>query len=129
MRHEQHLLSEVESARVIDEINAWCRRTGTNYNKLITAARVNTSLRYCVLFRGCKMREDTAARLRGAMSANPRGIEKGEHRSRVRANAVRLATRQQDERSRLTRPVDRSPCPYCETRRDLGCRHFPKPDV
>jgi len=123
MRHEQHLLSEAESARVIDEVNAWCRRTGTNYLKLVTAARVAPSTRSAVRHRRRKLTIYTAAKLRGAMAANPNGISKGEHKarlSRARAEAVRTIV--------LPPRVDSRTCDLCGARRAVGCRHHPGPD-
>lgn len=40
MRHEAFLMSETESLEIISQVDRWCRRTGSSYNKLITAARV-----------------------------------------------------------------------------------------
>lgn len=108
MRHEHLLLSEDESRKVIDEVNAWCRRTGTNYNKLVTAARVNASTRGWVRTGRSRLSHITAAKLREAMRANPHGISKREHKARL-ANM----------RARFTRPpappppVDRTPCWKC----------------
>ena len=123
MRHEQHLLSEVESARVIDELNAWCRRTGTNYNKLVIAARVAVSTRSAVRRRRRKLTIETATRLRVAMSEHPNGISKGEHKarlSRARAEAVKTIA--------LPPRVDSRTCDLCGARRAVGCRHHPRPD-
>ncbi|ALJ15347.1 hypothetical protein ATM17_21510 [Sphingopyxis macrogoltabida] len=130
MRHEQHLLSEAESRQVIDDVDAWLRRTGTNYNRLITAARVNASTRHCVRIKHRRLTIDTAHRLRDAMQAHPRGIGKGEHKARVRAAAAEQLERQRAKRRRdfpaLPITVDRSPCPRCGVRRDLGCDHYPR---
>lgn len=127
MRYD--LLSEDESRRVIEEVNAWCRRTGTNYNKLVTAARVNESTRYYVRTRRRRLTNDTAAKLRTAMRANPQGISKGEHKARVRAASAEKLERQRTIRLRdFPAPTvpDRTPCPRCGVRRDVGCTHWPK---
>lgn len=124
MRHEQHLLSEAESALVIDEVNGWCRRTGTNYLKLVTAARVAPSTRSAVRRRRRKLTIQTAAKLRGAMAAHPNGISKGEHKarlSRARAEAVKTIA--------LPPRVDNATCDRCGARRAVGCRHYPVADV
>lgn len=123
MRHEQHLLSEVESLRVIDEINAWIRRTGTNYLRLTTAAGVAPSTRSAVRHRRRKLTIETAKRLRAAMEAHPNGISKGEHKvrlSRARLAAIKIPA--------LPPRVDSRTCDLCGARRAVGCRHHPRPD-
>ncbi len=119
MRLEHHLiLSEAESQKVIDEVNAWCRRTGTNYNKLVIAARVNPSTRGWVRRGRSRLTIATAAKLREAMRANPNGISKGEHKTRL-ANF----------RAMYVPPppppalIDRSPCWKCGVPMD---RHGPR---
>lgn len=130
MRHEEQLLTDVESQAVIEEINAWCRRTGTNYNKLVTAARVAPSTRSDVRNRGRRLTIQTAMKLRTAMRANRKGIVLGEHKARVRRIAQESLDRQ---RAKLKRDfpatplkVDRTPCPRCGVRRDVGCVHHAK---
>lgn len=114
MRHDHLLLTDEDSRRVIDEVNAWCRRTGTNYNKLVTAARVNPSTRGWVRNGRSRLTIATAAKLREAMRANPRGIEKGEHKTRL-ANYRAMFTAPPPPPP----PIDRSPCIKCGTRMDL----------
>lgn len=130
MRGDNSLLSNDESSRVIDEVNAWCRRTGSNYNKLVTAARVNESTRYCVMMRGRRLTTKTAIRLRSAMHAHPFGITKTEHKVRVRAVSAEKLERQRSKRRRdfpaQPVPVDRTPCGKCGVRRDVGCSHHPR---
>lgn len=118
MRHEHLLLSEGESLAVIEEVNAWCRRTGTNYNKLVTAARVAVSTRSAVRKRRRRLMRETAARLVATMSANPQGISKREHKGRLSAARAAFVPP-----APLVR-VDRSPCPKCGARRDIGCEHW-----
>ena len=108
MRHDHLLLSEEESRRVIDEVNGWCRRTGTNYNKLVTAARVNPSTRGWVRSGRSRLTFTTAAKLREAMRANPHGISKGEHKTRLANYRARVAPPPP-----APPPVDRSPCWKC----------------
>jgi hypothetical protein len=127
MRHEQLLLSEADSRAVIDEVNAWCRRTGTNYNKLVTAARVAPCIRSVVRHRGGRMTIATARKFRDAMEAHRYGISKGDHKTRVLVRAGEAVSRQR-ARHRVAFPaeplrVDRSPCPRCGARRDIGCVH------
>lgn len=108
-------LSPADSRKLIEEINRWCRRTGTSYNKLVTAARVRPSLRSRVLTKGMCVSVRVAEKLRRAMREHRAGISRAEHR----------------ERTRLPPPsppielprVDREPCPYCGVRADVGCRH------
>lgn len=113
MRHEHLLLTEDESRKVIEEVNSWCRRTGTNYNKLVTAARVNPSTRGWVRNGRSRLSIMTAAKLHEAMRANPRGIAKGEHKTRL-ANYRAMFTPPPP----IPQPVDRSPCIKCGTRLD-----------
>lgn len=125
-----HLLTEADSRKVIDEINAWCRRTGSNYNRLVTAARVAPSTRSAVRSRQRRLTIETATRLRTAMKANPHGIGKGEHKARVRSQARDALDRQRAKRQAdfpaVRIAVDRSPCERCGARRDLGCSHYPR---
>lgn len=127
MRHEQHLLSQADSIGVIDEINLWIRRTGTNYNRLITAAGVAPSTRSAVRIRQRRLTIDTADKLRAAMSAHPQGIARGEHKVRVRLAAQQTLDRQRAKHCRdypAAATVDRTPCPRCGIRRDVGCVHI-----
>lgn len=130
MRHEAFLLTRDQSLALIAEVDSWCRRTGSNYNKLVTAARVNASIRSYVRHHGGRLTFETASRLRNAIEANPRGIDKAKHKLNVRLIATQRLTVQ---RARFQRNfpaavtpqiVDRSPCPKCGTRRDIGCKHF-----
>lgn len=118
LRHEHFLLSEADSRRVIGEVDAWCRRTGTNYNKLVTAARVAVSTRSAVRQRQRRLTIETASRLRTTMAAHPQGIGKAEHKARL--SQARQAFRPVE----MPQRVDRSPCPNCGTRRDVGCVHW-----
>jgi hypothetical protein len=52
MRYEGMLLTLAESHALIEEMNTWCRRTGTNYNKLVGLARVSATMRSSVKARG-----------------------------------------------------------------------------
>lgn len=127
MRHEQHLLTQAESIGVIDEVNSWIRRTGTNYLRLTTAAGVAPSTRSAVRMRQRRLTIDTADKLRAAMHAHPHGIARGEHKARVRLSAQQTLERQRD-RHRRDFPadvptIDRTPCPRCGIRRDVGCVH------
>lgn len=129
MRHERLLLTIDESLDVITEINSWCRRTGTNYNRFVTAAGVRPSLRSSVR-RGTRLTITTVEIIRKTMRDNPRGIDRDEHKRRVKCRATEQLRRQQ-QRDRIIHPampirVDRSPCPRCGTRKDHGCEHFPK---
>ena len=127
MRHEQHLLTQAESIGVIDEVNSWIRRTGTNYLRLITAAGVAPSTRSAVRIRQRRLTIHTADKLRAAMTAHPHGIARGEHKARVRLAAQTTLERQRAKQTRdfpaAAVVVDRTPCPRCGIRRDLGCVH------
>ena len=127
MRHEHLLLNDADSQAVIEEVNAWCRRTGTNYNKLVTAARVNPTTRSGVRNRGKRLAVSTAQKLRMAMAAYPNGIDKGSHKARVRRSATEYLDSQRARQARnypaIVR-VDRSECKTCGARRDIGCEHW-----
>jgi len=118
MRHEHLLLSESESRAVIAEVDSWCRRTGSNYNRLVTAARVAVSTRSAVKHRNRRLTLETASRLRSTMSGNPHGIGKHEHKARL------LRVREAFVPPPPLIRVDRSPCPKCGARRDFGCEHW-----
>jgi|GEM_PF-6336457 len=118
MRHEHLLMSETESAKVIDKVDAWCRRTGTNYNKLVIAARVAVSTRSAVRRRRRRLTLETANRLLRTMQGYPQGITKGEHK--LRLSTARLVVHVAE----LPPRVDRTPCGYCGARRDIGCVHW-----
>jgi hypothetical protein len=128
MRFEGMLLTEIESRAVIAEVNAWCRRTGTNYNKLVTAAGVNVSTRSSVMHRNRRLTTMTADRLRATMRKHKHGISKGEHRERT-TQAEIAAYERQSRKARREFPqadlprVDRTPCSRCGVRADIGCEH------
>lgn len=127
MRHGP-CLSEADSVRLIEDINRWCRRTGTNYNKLVVAARVGPSLRSMVLKQGRRVSVRTAKKLHAAMRKNPAGISLVQHKLRMAA-AERGYYERSEERKLIandeleSRRVNREPCPYCGIRADIGCRH------
>ncbi|PQM29413.1 hypothetical protein CVO77_00295 [Sphingopyxis lindanitolerans] len=127
MRYGQDLLGQTESRVVIDEVNSWIRRTGTNYNRLVTAAGVAPSTRSAVRTRQRRLTIDTADKLRAAMAAYPHGIERGEHKARVRQAARQALDRQRAKQSRdyPAALVDSSLCVKCGARRVLGCEHHP----
>lgn len=130
MRHEKFLLTHLESASLIAEVNRWIRRTGTNYNRLITAANVAPSVRSAVKHRKRRLTIQVADRLRRAMRLHPDGIPRGEHKRRVERRG-RERLRRQQQRRRITFAavrVDRTPCSRCGARRDIGCKHWKKID-
>lgn len=130
MRHEQFLLSDMESEQLIRAVQSYLRKTKTNYNRLVTAAGVNPSVRTDVKKRGKRLTMKTAEKLRAAMRQNPNGIPKEQHkqtvirRTRERLTRVKRKT-QQAYPAQLVR-VDRTPCFKCGIRKDIGCEHFPK---
>lgn len=117
-RFRDALLSEQESRTVIDDVTAWCRRTGTNYNKLVTAARVAPSTRSLVRRQKRRLTLETANRLRSTMLRYPQGISKAEHKSRLEQRRTAVTVERIPPRI-----VDRTPCPRCGVRADIGCRH------
>lgn len=117
MRFAGMLLTEDESRELIGEVNDWCRRTGTNYNRLVTAAKVAVSTRSAVRHRSRRVTMMVAARLRAAMRDNPHGITREAHKARLRRPALAQAV------VTYLQPVDRTPCSRCGIRADVGCRH------
>lgn len=82
MRYEGCLLTIEDSRRLIDDVDRWCRRTGTNYNKLVVVARVGVTTRHKVRIKGQRVTFAVAARLRNAMLDYPRGISRDEYRKK-----------------------------------------------
>lgn len=127
MRHERFLLSSMESEQLIRAVQSYLHNTGTNYNRLVTAAGVNPSVRTDVKKRGKRLTMKTADKLRAAMRQNPNGIPKDQHkrtvirRTRERINRVKQKTQQAYPAQPLR--VDRTPCPRCGVRKDIGCKH------
>ena len=121
MRYDGCLLTETESRSLIDEVDAWCRRTGTNYNKLVIAAGVAVTIRHKVRIKGQRVTFRVAGKLRQAMLDHGRGITRQEHRARLsRISTIPLRMSSEEIESRR---VDRTPCGYCGARADVGCRH------
>ena len=81
MRYEGCLLTEDQSRALIDDVDLWCRRTGTNYNKLVIAAGVGVTTRHKVRMKGQRITLKVAARLRDAMRKHGSGISREEYRS------------------------------------------------
>lgn len=129
MRHEHHLLTLAESQKVIDAVDAWIARTGCNYLKLMTAAGVNPSTR-CLVRRGRRrLTTMTAARIRAAIKAHPKGISRADHKLAVAAAMQGRVDREKAKRASEPRPehVDSNvECPLCGTLRRDGCSHWPK---
>ena len=111
---EADLVSEQRALEIIAELDRWCRRTGTTYNRFVTAARVPPSTRSKIRQGRLRLTIKLANRITATMADNPRGIRKGESAHVVipRHTPVRLT-------------VDRSPCPRCGVRGDIGCKHRP----
>lgn len=130
MRHEEFLLSHDESRQLVRAVNAYLDRTGTNYNRLVTAAAVNPSIRSDVTTRDKRLTIHTADKIRSAMKQNPTGIPKEQHkrtiirRTKERINRVKQKTREGYPAQPVR--VDRTPCFKCGVRKDIGCEHFPK---
>jgi len=130
MRHEHRLLSHAKTVKLIEDIGAWCKRTGTNYSKLMFAARVTVSTRSAVRLRRRRLTIETADKLRGAMADFPNGITKAQHK------ANRLASdheRWERQRAKLVRDGEpeivgdaNAECPLCGARRSQGCSHWAK---
>ena len=117
-RYRGVLLTEAESMAIVEEINRWCRKTGTNYNKLVIAAGVGPSVRSDVCLRKRRLTIIVAQRVRSVITRYPQGITKAEHKSRLRRMNQPLPREEIESRR-----VNREPCPKCGTRADIGCRH------
>lgn len=76
------LLTEAKSLALVEEIEQWCERTGTNYNKLVVAAGVRPSIRHMIRVKGKRVTPNVAARLRRAMRDYPEGISREEYRGK-----------------------------------------------
>lgn len=121
MRYEGCLLTEAESRLLIDDIDSWCRRTNTNYNKIVIAAGVAVTIRHKVRVKGQRVTFAVANKLRKAMEDNPNGIGKVEHKARLAGMStvpVHLTSIQIEARR-----LNREPCSWCGTRADIGCKH------
>jgi hypothetical protein len=81
MRYDGCLLTEAESRSLIDEVDRWCHRTGTNYNKLVVAAGVGATTRHKVRIKGQRITMAVAAKLRQAMRQNRNGISREDYRA------------------------------------------------
>lgn len=79
MRYEGCLLTVEQSRALIDEMDRWCRRTGTNYNKLVVVARVGVTTRHKVRLKGQRVTFEVADRLRGTMKRYRFGISRDEY--------------------------------------------------
>ena len=128
MRFKGCLLTRAESLELMDKVDTWCRKTATNYNRLVTAAGVNVSIRHHVRKKDRRLTRATATLLRKAMRENPGGIAWQDHKARVAGQRRELRA----EISRQVRAeviqmnvqrVDRTPCPRCGVRADVGCKH------
>ncbi|MES2782939.1 MAG: hypothetical protein V4657_09090 [Pseudomonadota bacterium] len=73
-------LSVEDSKALIDEVDRWCRRTGTNYNKLVVTAGVGVTTRHKVRMKGQAVSVVVAARLRHTMHKNRHGITKKKYK-------------------------------------------------
>lgn len=110
------LLDAADSAALINKIDAWCDRTGTNYNRLVIAAKVGVSTRSNVRTKGQRISLKVAARLEDAMSDNPKGISREEHTDRLRAEVVIFPNAVEQQR------IESAICPRCGSR-DYECGH------
>ena len=118
-------LSLSASVALMNEVDEWCRRTQTNYNKLVTAADVGCTTRHKVRAKGQCISVTVADRLRSAMSQFPSGIPKDRHKRRLASirkthalPSVKIAAVNLESRR-----VNREPCSRCGIRADIGCRH------
>ena len=120
------VLSYQDSLALLVEVDQWCERTGTNYNRLIVAAEVGVSTRSLVRNQGKCMSLRVAGRLRYAMKKYRRGISREQHRERIAAaQEVRV-----EDVGGAAEPlrVSRDPCPRCGARGDVDCGHGPVRD-
>jgi hypothetical protein len=122
VRYEGCLLTVEESATLIDEVDRWCRRTGTNYNRLVVVAGVGVTTRHKVRLKGQRITLKVANRLRVAMMNNRFGISKEKYRT-VPKPWRREPVREMQERVEIEmRRVVRDICPRCgSVRYDYVC--------
>lgn len=114
---DDDLLTHDQAKKLLVDMERWCRRTGTNYFRLVTAARVPPNTRAAIRQRKRRITIKLANQIKTAMRKNPNGISKESHL-----------------RNRLAPPpppppapivIDRTPCPFCGIRADIGCKHQP----
>lgn len=101
---------------LLSDIRAYADRTGTPVS-VIGRAAVNDNGLFSRLTRGCTPMPATERRVRQLLAQHPQGL-------------VTKPGRKCGERVEATIPVearpaavDRTPCPSCGTRGDLGCKH------
>lgn len=123
MRFSRCLLSEGESQALIDDVDRWCRRTGTNYNRLVIAARVAVTIRHKVRVKRQRVTIPVATRLRLAMAQKPHGITREEHKLQPKPWGGYPAAAKLEVKRTEPQRVDRTPCPKCGVRADVGCHH------
>lgn len=113
------LLTADEAKALLADMERWIRRTGTNYFRLTTAARVPPNTRSMIRQGKRRVTKKVAARIRSAMRANETGIEWEKHIHNRKLSAS-------PEPIYVPAPIaDRSPCPRCGVRGDIGCKHQP----
>ncbi len=74
------LLTREQSLAVIAEVDRWCRKTGTNYNKLVIVAQVPVSTRHKVRRYEQRLTPRIANRLRETMAKYRHGISRDVYR-------------------------------------------------
>jgi hypothetical protein len=112
---EADVLTREQSAQLLADLEDWCRKTGTSYTRLVTFARVPPSTRSRIRRGLCGITHDLANRMRTVMRDHPQGILKTEKPSYC------IIQHKPDP----TPIPDRSPCPRCGVRADIGCSHRP----
>lgn len=115
------VLSYQASLALMLKVDQWCERTGTNYNRLVTAAEVGVSTRSIVRNQGKCVSVAVASRLKMAMKRHKDGITLEEHRTRLAASKEPGLPVAEAPVQR----VSRDPCARCGTRGDLECSCAP----
>lgn len=111
------LLTHEQATALLGEMERWCRRTGTNYFRLVTAARVPPNTRAAIRQRKRRITIKLANQIRTAMRNNRQGISKEQHMKN------RLAPPPPPPPPPVV--IDRTPCRFCGVRADIGCAHQP----
>jgi hypothetical protein len=113
-------ISREESLLLLNEMAKWCRKTGTNYNKLVGEARVAPSFRsYLRSNRRECVSVEVAGRIRDAMKRNPHGLKEPNYHGR---SCSAVANSQPAPVVEIVR-VNRDPCFRCGVPADRGCEH------
>lgn len=123
----------------LEQIDAYLERTGMTPTVFSVHAMSNPMF-VSRLREGVKPRENTIQKVLAFMDDHPDGIIKEEDkevirikRRRRKAHVVYRSANSHFNVVKISQTIDesklqyvfRDPCEFCETRRDIGCHHYP----